>query len=357
MCRKTRRTSLKLALDALGGDDAPRVTVAGALLALEEAARRKEGDFEVTLIGPAKVIAGHLPKHPPAGLKLLDVPATPARPDDNVNVGDDPASPIRTALRLHSEGRFEAVVSAGFTGAQVLASLHELGKCSGITRPAIGSLMPTARGNCLLIDVGASLVATPHHLVQFAVMGHVYAREILGIVEPRMGLVNVAREAHLGDRAAIEAHRLLEDSGFNFVGFVEGRDIPAGAADVVVTNGFVGNVLLKFAEGLPALLPRLLPPSADEVVVQALGNSFDYHAFGGEPLLGVRGVSIICHGASSARAVSSALMQAARIARLRLHERIEEFLVDKFVSYYSQVKYLRSFRRGLRLHGRSGSTG
>ncbi len=342
---------MNLALDAFGGDKAPGITIAGAIQAISDQSTPESDRFTVTLIGSLKELKPHLPKQLPAGLKVMDVPrkSLPAE-TESPSIGADPDSPIRTALRHHAAGTFDGVVSAGSTGAQVLASLFELEKCQGITRPAIGTLLPTAAGKCLLIDVGASLVASPHHLVQFAAMGSVYVKELLGIDNPRVGIINVAGEASAGDHTAVESYKLLTESGFNFIGFIEGRDIPAGTADVAVVNGFVGNILLKFAEGIPALLARILPESTIESVWAALKAAFDYHAFGGEPLLGVKGVSIICHGASSERAIVSALNQAARISQLRLPDKIEEFISNKFSTYYSQVKYLRSFRRGLRSH-------
>lgn len=340
---------MNIALDAFGGDHAPGITIAGAVKAVTDRSLPVENRFDVTLVGSLTDLTPYLPNPLPTGLSVLDVPKSGELEEhEPISVNADPESPIRTALRLHAEGAFDAVVSAGSTGAQVLASLFELPKCSGITRPAIGALMPTARGRCLLADVGASLVATPHHLVQFAAMGCVYVRELLGIENPRVGLINVAGEASAGERSAVEGYRLLSESGFNFVGFLEGRDIPEGKADVAVTNGFVGNTLLKFAEGLPALFEALFPSELVKALQSEIERNFDYQAFGGEPLLGVRGVSIICHGASNERAISSALKQASRIAKINLPEKIEEFLTDHFTTYYSQVKYLRSFRRGLR---------
>jgi glycerol-3-phosphate acyltransferase PlsX len=181
-------------------------------------------------------------------------------------------------------------------------------------------------------------------------MGAVYVRELLGLEHPSIGLLNVGVEATAGHSALAVAHRLLSESGLDFRGFVEGRDIPAGAADVVVTNGFVGNILLKYTEGLPEALKRHLGVDAESPPGSKLFESFDFHSYGGEPLLGVRGVSIIAHGASSDRAIAAAVIRATRIVPLRLYERIEAFLEDRFSSYFSRVKYLRSFRRGSRRH-------
>ena len=175
--------------------------------------------------------------------------------------------------------------------------------------------------------------------------------ELLGIKEPRIGVLNVGLENTVGDRSTVEAHRLLSESGYNFAGFVEGRDLPEGIADVVVTNGFVGNILLKYTEGLPGLLGKVIPKEYSEVQ-KIIKEQFDYQSYGGEPLLGVKGVSIICHGASSAVAISASIRQAARMAKLQIHRKLEIFLTQKFDSYFSQVKYLRSFRRSFRLPDR-----
>ena len=283
---------MRIALDALGGDNAPQVNIEGALLAVKNAPENGIEDLKITLVGDRQIIDKFLEDQLPAGIDLLHVPKSETQEKtDPILDGDDPDSPIRTALRLHQHGQFDAVVSAGSTGAQVVASMIELGKIHGITRPAVGSFLPTTGGDCFIIDVGASMSASPHHLVQFATMGHVYVRELLGIKEPRIGVLNVGQESAIGDRCAIEAHRKLSDSGFNFIGFIEGRDIPAGAADIVVTNGFVGNVLLKFAEALPMLITELISNVQDSPSLKKFEDKFDYQRLGGEPLLGVNAVS------------------------------------------------------------------
>ena len=349
--RQTTGILIRIALDAFGGDNAPEATVEGAVNALEET---DVDGLRITLLGNRTVLDEFLPDPMPRSLDVMDVSVDSDHLDDPekreadpLALGKDPNSAIRTALRLHHSGRFDAVVSAGSTGAQVLASLAELEKCHGITRPAVGSFLPTETGQCYLLDVGASLAASPHHLVQFAAMGHLYVREMLGIAEPRIGVLNVAHESTVGDRTAIEAYDLLKESGFNFVGFIEGRDIPAGAADVVVTNGFVGNALLKFAEGMPLLLSRIVR-SEREQLWRDIERHFDYQAYGGEPLLGVKGLSIICHGASTSKAISAAIKRTVRLIESELDKKLEMFLVDKFASYFSKIKYLRSFRPSLR---------
>ncbi len=344
---------MKIAVDAFGGDKAPTAVIQGAMSAIRDSVKDPE-PIQIALVGNIERLSHYMPASYDDGLELVDVlPPPEAEIADPLLEGDNPASAIRTALRLHREKVVDGVVSAGSTGSQVMASLLELEKCPGITRPAVGTTLPTKEGPCFIIDIGASLVATPHHLVQFASLGHVYATDIIGIENPRIGLLNVGKETMTGDRAAVQAYALLKTSGFNFIGFVEGRDIPLGAADVVVTNGLVGNVLVKFAEGLPALLTHLLPASVSEAVRRAISDRMDYQPLGGEPLLGVKGVSIICHGASDARAIAASIKKAALIARLRLDDRIQSFLEGRFDSYMSQIKYLRSFRRSLRAQWRS----
>lgn len=339
---------MRIALDAAGGDRAPEATIAGAVSALEAGSETGGENIEIVLVGDQSRFEALLPTPAPAGLKVYHVP----HPDTSgspspATQAQDPASPIRTALRLHREGQVQAVVSAGSTGSQVLASLLELGKVPGITRPAVAAQLPTRRGRCCLIDVGASLVASPHHLVQFAAMGYVYAREVMGCTDPRIGLLNVGEESYVGGPVVGEAHRLLEESGLNYGGYIEGRDIPAGKTEVIVTNGFVGNILLKYTEGLPAMLTEAAFGGGEPAWLKGM----DFQIYGGEPLLGVNGVSVICHGASDDRAISASLLKAATLVKLELHRKLEDFLKEHFSTYFSRIKYLRSFRRG---HGRRG---
>jgi glycerol-3-phosphate acyltransferase PlsX len=344
---------LEIALDLFGGDHAPLTTIEGAKIAVAKAAGSHLSGLNVVLVGSLKKLNDKLISGLPDEIKVLDINGKDSSTaDDPHAAGNDPNSPIRTALRLHKEGRFAGVVSAGTTGSQLIASLLELERIPGITRPAVGSFIPTMTGKSFIIDVGASLVATPHHFVQFAAMGHVYTKEMLGIEEPSIGLLNVAHEDNVGDKNAIIARQLLKESNFNFKGFVEGNDIPKGVVDIIVTNGFVGNVILKFAEGFPAVLKQRLPGLSSIETDKLMKENFDSETFGGEPLLGVKGVSVICHGASTSRAIAAGILKAAEIARLKFHEKLEDFILTKFDSYFSQVKYLRSFRRSLRLPDR-----
>ncbi len=345
---------MKIALDAFGGDNAPGAIIEGARIVLDEIQKGVCDLLEIALVGNIEKLDPFLTPDIRDRVELVDVPLQEA-PDqsDPLEEGENPDSAMRIALAHHREGLYDAVVSAGSTGTQVVSSLLELEKCPGITRPAVGSIIPSRRGRCFLLDVGASLVATPHHLVQFAAMGSVYAKHILGIENPRIALLNVAKEKTQGERSAVQAYSLLAKTDFNFIGFIEGREIAAGEADVIVTNGFVGNVLLKYTEGLPMLFESVFSKTVSDNINRELEARMDYQLFGGEPLLGVQGVSIICHGASNGLAISAAIKKAAFIARMQLPKKIQVFLETQFDSYLSQVRYLRSFRRSLRSQWRS----
>lgn len=313
---------MRVAVDLFGGDNAPQIVVEGVIQALSDPST--EGD--IVLIGNResanRCLDGLLPD-----CEFIDVPDISERTkSDPISAGSISDSAIRTALRMHKHGDVDAVISAGSTGAQVVASIAELGKCPGISRPAIGSFLPTAKEPVFLVDVGGSLSATGHQLVQFAIMGHVYCSEMRSLPKPRIGVLNVARERNLGEQNAIEAHKLLSDSGFNFIGFIEARDILSGDADVVVTNGFVGNSLLKFLEGLPGFMRKF----CDGDFFHDIEKRLDFQSSGGEPLLGVNGLSMVCHGASSATAIAASIRKSFVLSPLRLHERLESFPADKF---------------------------
>jgi len=247
--------------------------------------------------------------------------------------GKDKNSPIRVALKLHREGKFDAVVSAGSTGAQVVATLTELGACQWVNRPAIGSLFPTVKGFSLLLDIGATLVAGPRHLAQFAAMGHLYSKEMMGLEHPRIGLLNVGKEADVGPPAIKMAHKILNQSKFNYIGFIEGYDVLAGAADVIVTNGFVGNIMLKYTEGVREFVNKFLPADSDENIGKLINDRLDYQNYGGEPLLGINGVSVISHGSSTALAICSAIMKAYQMAEAGFHAKFDSFMQYELGSF------------------------
>ena len=223
-------------------------------------------------------------------------------------------------LKLVQSGEADAFVSAGSTGAVMATSLFTLRPLPGVARPAIGTVLPTASTPCLMLDAGANVDCKPLHLPQFAHLGNIYAQDLLGIERPRVGLLNIGEEPEKGDELTLEAHALLAaESGLNFVGNVKGRDIILGVCDVVVCDGFVGNVLLKFyesvAEFIIGLLKKQMRHVPEQLDLDDVFRVLDYAEYGGAPLLGVGGVSMICHGESSPRAIQNALAAAARAVR------------------------------------------
>ena len=310
---------MRIALDAMGTDRAPGPEVAGAIEALGEF----EPDVEIVLVGDEPTIRAELAKHGdiPERLHVHHAP-------DRVTAHDPPASVIRrkpdssvvVGLRLHKEGAADAFVSAGSTGAVMATSLFTLRPLPGVDRPSVGALLPTVGDPCLLIDAGANVDCKPHHLVQFAHLGSTYTRNTLGRENPSVALLNVGEEPGKGSELAVETYDLLAaEPGINFVGNIEGRDIVGGGYDVVVCDGFVGNVLLKFYESVAGLimsrLNKELDRSGASEGMEFVFRVLDYSETGGAPLLGVGGVSIICHGESTPKAIKNALAVAARAVR------------------------------------------
>lgn len=313
---------MRIALDAMGTDLAPGPEVEGALLALRDA-----DGVEIVLVGDESVIRAELARHDeiPDTLQVRHAP-------DRVTADDAPASVIRrkpdssivVGLRMQKEGEADAFVSAGSTGAVMASSLFTLRPLPGVERPPVGAILPTARGLSLLLDAGANIGCKPQHLVQFAHLGSVYAKDAMGREDPKVGLLNIGEEPGKGDELSIETHQLLtREAGINFVGNIEGRDIVRGDCDVVVCDGFVGNVLLKFYESVAGyivdLLRKELEAAGDTSLdLEHVFRVLDYTEYGGAPLLGLGGVSIICHGESPPKAIRNALAVAARAVRSEL---------------------------------------
>jgi len=312
---------VRIALDAMGTDTAPAAEVAGAIEALQHAA---SDDVEIILVGDEALIRAELERHDdvPAGIRVHHAP-------DRVTAEDAPASVLRrkpdssivVGLRLHKEGDADAFVSAGSTGAVMASSLFTLRPLPGVDRPPVGTLLPTAGAPCLLLDAGANIGCKPGHLVQFAHLGSTYMKDAMGRENPRVGLLNIGEEPGKGDELTIETYGLLEnDDGLNFIGNIEGRDIVRGECDVIVCDGFVGNILLKFYESVAGHILDLLKTELDSAADSNLdlGHVFrvlDYAEYGGAPLLGLGGVSIICHGGSPPKAIHNALIVAGRAVR------------------------------------------
>jgi glycerol-3-phosphate acyltransferase PlsX len=322
---------IRVVVDAMGGDNAPRAEIAGTVQALAE-----YPDLVVQLVGRPDAIEAELAGH--AGFDRTRITIVPA--DDVIGMGEKPLAAVRrkpkssivVGLGLQKAGHADAFVSAGNTGAVLAASTLLLGLHDGVERASVATLFPTADDPVLVLDGGANVDCSARELVCFAILGTVYMRDILGRPNPVVGLLNVGEEDEKGNALVREAHRLLrERQGLNFRGNIEGRDILAGhekggALDVVVCDGFVGNVVLKFYESVARLIVRLVKRQAPEVLdredIRAVFRTLDYSEYGGAPLLGVRGVSIICHGASGANAIKNAIRVAVQAVRAGLSQHI-----------------------------------
>lgn len=326
---------MRIALDSMGGDHAPERVVDGAFEAANEAA----GRIEVSLVGRREVIERYIAeKHLEAdNIEIVDAPEV-------IEMSESPATAVRrkrnssivTAMRMQKEGVVQAVVSAGNTGAVVASSLVLLGRLHGIHRPAIGIYLPSRNGGTIMLDGGANSDCDAHNLVQFAMMGSVYAEHFLGKPSPRVGLLSIGEEKSKGNELTRDSHEILEAGNLNFLGNVEGRDIFMGEVDVVVTDGFVGNVVLKFTESIIYYITSLVKEGVGKNPISRLGaammrpvfrdirRSLDYAEYGGAPLLGVNGVVIIGHGGSSARAIKNAILAAERFVSSGINNRIKE---------------------------------
>jgi glycerol-3-phosphate acyltransferase PlsX len=327
---------MQIALDAMGGDHAPGPIVAGALQAVAA-----NPDLRVTLVGDRAQVEPHVAAagapsdridyfHCSQVVSMEETPVEALR--------KKPDNSISRCWQLLAEKKVEAIVSAGNTGAMVAGGLLRRRFLKNVRRPGIAAVMPTLRGHSVLIDVGANVNPEPQHLYQYGVMGSIFARHILRREKPTIGLMNVGSEEAKGHDLAKETHSLFDASALReqFIGNVEGRDINKGVCDVIVTDGFVGNVVLKVCEGVFEFVMKM---ASQEVLaslqtertqalqaLQQLGSRYHYSEHGGAPLLGIDGICIICHGSSGDRAIKSALEVAARYARARLNELIVQEL-------------------------------
>lgn len=327
---------ITIAVDAMGGDNAPAAEVEGALQAAQEFGAR------VLLVGREEILRPALAAQGGGGDAVQVVAAT-----ETITMHDTAAqslrgkrdSSIHVAAREVREGRAQGLVSAGNTGACMVISKTIMGLVPGVKRPALAQVFPTTEGTwTTLIDVGANVDSTPEMLAQFAVMGDIYSRILCGCDDPRVGILSIGEEEHKGNDLTREATPLLKELPLNFIGNVEGRDLYTGAADVVVCDGFVGNVALKVSEGLVAAVKSMLKEGLEANPKRKFGyllskeafdefrKRVDYSEYGGAPLLGVKGVCLICHGRSNANAIKNAIRVAAELARGRLNTRIEQSL-------------------------------
>ena len=324
----------RIAVDAMGGDFAPRNAVIGAIQAFEE-----KKNFELLLVGKKLAIKDVLSKN---NLNFDENNIIHA--DDIIEMGDVPVNAIKlkpnssivVGASLVKDKKADAFVSAGNTGAMMAASTLIIGRIPGVGRPTIGQAMPNESGISMLFDVGASVDSKPRHLLEYAIMGTIFTKEIYGVENPKVGILSVGEEDTKGNELSLAASELIRKTNLNFIGNVEGRDILKGTAHVVVCDGFVGNILIKFGESVLDFLKFKFKAYANEGLFNKLKiglvksslktilKDFDYEEYGGVPLLGVSGISIIGHGSSTPRAIKNMV--------LRAHEMYEKKLIEKIES-------------------------
>lgn len=328
---------LTIAVDAMGGDHAPQAEVEGAILAARSLGVR------VILVGRQELIHRELKKHDEYG----DLPIEVEHASDVITMEDATQavrtkkdSSLRIASRLVRDGRAAGLVSAGNTGAVMATAKIVQGVVPGVTRPALAAVFPTVkRSPAIMVDVGANVDCSPRMLAQFAVMGEIYSRIILRRPKPRVGILSIGEEDHKGNDLTRAAKELIKGLNLNFLGNVEGRDLFGGDVDVIVCDGFIGNVALKVSEGLGDMVKVLLRESLESTITGKIGYAIsktafsefkkrlDYSEYGGAPLLGVRGVCIISHGRANANAIKNAIRVAAEFSEGQVNQRIEEELV------------------------------
>lgn len=328
----------KIIVDAMGGDYAPQNAVVGAI----EASIENPG-FDLFLVGKEKEILRVI-----TDKNLSFDNSRIINAEEIIEMGDTPTEAIKkkpnssivVGARYVKEKKAHAFVSAGNTGAMLAASTLIMGRIPNVGRPTIGAEIPNIHGTCFVFDVGAGKDAKPNHLFEYAVMGTIYARELGGVSNPQVGILSMGEEESKGNEVTTAAFKLLKESKLNFIGNVEGRDILTGKVDVVVCDGFIGNILLKFGESVPKLLKHLLKKTAEKNFIDkikiglfkgTLGRALkdlDYQEHGGVPLLGVNGISIIGHGSSTPKAIKNMVFRAYHMYKKNLNQKIEESLKE-----------------------------
>ena len=329
---------ITIALDAMGGDNAPVNDVAGAVKTVRETEH-----INVILVGQQDIVEKELKKHSyntsrisvhhcteVIGMHESPTEALKKKPDSSIVIG----------TKLVKEKKADAFISAGNTGAVMAASLFILGRIANVTRPTIGESFPTDEGISIVFDVGANMDCKPLHLLEFAVMGVVYANHIFNIENPRVALLNVGEEKSKGNALTYDTYQLLESSGLNFIGNLEGRDVLRGKAEVIVCDGYTGNVILKFTESVPAVLKGKFMQYANKNIfnkiwvgmmyktLKKILKDFDYQNYGGVPLLGVKGITVIGHGSSSPLAIKNMCLKAELMIKEKINYVIEEKIKD-----------------------------
>ena len=331
------RDKVKICLDAMGGDNAPASVVEGAILA----SRDRKADYEVVLVGDKGRIQRELER-----LNISNPPFEVAHAPEIVGMDESAAETVRkkkdssmaVGMRMQKEGKVDGFVSGGNTGAVMATALLTLGHLEGVDRPAIASYFPTEKGVAVVLDVGANADCKARNLYEFGVMGSTYTSYILKRENPRLGLLSIGEESTKGNELTLVSYRLLSESKLNFIGNVEGHDILKGTCDVVVCDGFVGNIMLKFAESIGSYFYFLIKEELRRSILfrtgafllkyplRSLRKSLDYAEYGGAPLLGVDGVCIICHGKSSPKAIKNAIKLASRMVKEEVNQHIKEGL-------------------------------
>ena len=325
---------IRIAVDAMGGDHAPSAIVDGAVAAARHL------DAQIALVGAAAAVGAALEAHADwrdLRIEIVDAPDVIAMTEPPAAaLRRKPGASIRVAADRVARGEAAAIVSAGHTGAAVMAAYSAFGTIPGVDRPALATTIPTRSHPAVLLDAGANVECRPQHLLQFAIMGSVYARVAAGIARPRVGLLSIGEEETKGNELTREAHRLLKSAPVNFIGNVEGREIYSGVADVIVCDGFTGNIVLKTSEGLVDAVETLLGEELQGTFSSQVGyllsrrafrrfrRRVDYSEYGGAPLLGVAGLTIVCHGRSSPKAIRNAIAMAYRFATSNFLQRVEQ---------------------------------
>ncbi|HKH45965.1 MAG TPA: phosphate acyltransferase PlsX [Thermoanaerobaculia bacterium] len=337
---------MQIAVDAMGGDHAPQSPVEGAVRAATE------DGTSIFLVGDRARVEAELARLGVAGHRRLEV----IHAEEVVGMNEPAITPIRKKRRssirlcaeLVKEGRAQAMVTAGNTGAAMISAKMVIGTVSGVNRPALAAVLPNIKGRTVLLDVGANVDSKPIHLREFAVMGHFYAQEVIGTPSPRIGLMSIGEEEGKGNDVTREVFKVLKTTGLNFLGNVEGRDVFNGNADVIVCDGFVGNVILKSAEALAEMIFRMLREEVESsartkagyVLAKPAFDRFrqrtDYREFGAAPLLGVNGGCFIGHGRSNPRAIQNAIRRAVEFSAAQLDRKIH----DKIAELHSQEERL-----------------
>ena len=328
---------MNIVLDAMGGDNAPKEIVKGAIEACE-----LDKGFDITLVGKEDLINAELKKYKNYSKQRINI----KNATEFITMNDSPAKALRrkkdSSLNIGSnlikKNEGDAFISAGNTGAVMAAGLFNIGRLSGIKRPSISTVLPAKDGQTLLLDAGANTDSKPENLQQFAVMGEIYSKEILGVADPKIGLLSIGEEKKKGNKLVKDTYKLLEnDKRINFIGNIEGRDIFKNNCDVVVCDGFVGNVVLKTTEGVASFIFDILKETFSKNIRAKIGagilkpylkemkNKLDYTQYGGAPLLGINGIVIISHGSSN----STAIVNAIRVARETVNNNIVELIEDE----------------------------